>query len=121
MLTRRKGRRIEPFLPQDQYRAMALGTRDGVVKQPSQMLGTACDGVRPKNHDVRKFAVLGALDRHGEMTVLLPKANTRTVAHGVPDELGDLHGGEARLPLRSAQTVHAAECLCNRRVSSQRL
>ena len=70
--------------------------------------------MRPKHDDIRKLAIPGALDRHDKMTVLLPEAQTRTVAHGFPHELGYLRGGEGRLPQRAAQTVHAVEDLSDR-------
>ena len=83
------------------------------------MLGAACGRVRPKHNYVRKLAVLGALDRHGKMATVLPEAQTRTVAHGIPDELGDLRGGEGRLPVRPTQAVHTADGLRDGGVSSQ--
>jgi len=55
----------------------------------------------PKDDNVWKFAVLSALDCHGEMTWLPPESQARTVARGFPNELGDLHGGEGHLPMRS--------------------
>ena len=84
------------------------------------MLRAACGGVRPKHNDVRKLAVLGALDRHDEMAALLPETQTRTVAHELPHERGDLRSGESRLPMRAPQAIHAAEGLRDWGVSGQR-
>jgi len=96
-----------------------LRAGDAVVEQPAQMLRPTCGGVRPKHDDVRKLAILGALDCHDKMTALLPEAQTRTIAHGLPHERSDLRGGEGRLPMRAAQTVHAADGLRDRRVCGQ--
>ena len=99
---------------------MVLCARDAVVEQPAQMLRAACGRMWPKHDDVRKLAVLGALNRHDKMTALLPETQTRTVAHGILHELFDLRGGEGRLPVRPAQAVDAAENLRDRRVCGQR-
>ena len=74
----------------------------------------------PKHNDVWKFAILGALDCHRKMAALLPEAQTRTVANGLPHKLRHLRGSKSRLPLCAAQTVHSAECLRDRCLSGQR-
>lgn len=99
---------VEPSLTENDHCAMALGACDPVVKKPTQVLRAACSGVRPKHDDVRKFSVLGPLDRHGEMAALLLQAETRMIAHGFPHKLSDLRIVESCLPMRRAQTVHAA-------------
>src|SRR6266481_6455433 len=99
---------------------MVLCARDAVVEQPAQMLRAACGRMWPKHDDVLKLAVLGALNRHDKMTALLPETQTRTVAHGILHERGDLRGCEGCLPVRAAQAVHAVEGLRDWRVSGQR-
>jgi hypothetical protein len=81
---------------------MVLRACDAVVEQPAQMFGAACRRMRPKNDDVRKLAVLGALDCHSKMTALLPEAQTRTITGGLPHELGNVRGGERLLHLRGS-------------------
>ena len=82
------------------------------------MLRAACGGMRPKHDDVRKLTVLSALNRHSEVTALLPEAETRTIADGLPDEFNNLRGSESRLPLRPPQTVHTTYGLRDGSVTS---
>lgn len=99
---------------------MVLRACDAVVEKFALMFRTAGGGMRPEHDDVWKLTVLGALDRHGKVPALLSESQTRTIAHGLPHELGHLCGGEARLPLCPAQTIHAADRLRDGSVSGQR-
>jgi hypothetical protein len=90
---------------------MVLGARDCVVEQSAQMFKTSGDGMRPEYDNVRKLAVLGALDSHGEMAPVWPETQPRAVADGFMNELPDLPSGKSRLPLHPAQAVHAAKRL----------
>ena len=70
----RKRRSVQPILTQNDDGAMSLRARDAVVEQSAQMLGAACRCVRPKQYDIRKLAIFGALDRHSKVAALLPEA-----------------------------------------------
>jgi hypothetical protein len=92
-----------PSLTEDNDCAMVLGARDCVVEQSAQMFRASGDGMRPEYDNVRKLAVLGALDSHGEMAPVRPKTQPRAVADGFMNELPHLPSGKSRLPLHPAQ------------------
>lgn len=70
----------------------------------AQMLGIACSEMRPENDEILKLAVLGAMDRHGEMTPVLPD-EFRHLRSGRPPAPGEGAATGATIARRSA---HAA-------------
>jgi hypothetical protein len=81
---------------------MVPRARDAVIEQFPQMLRAASYGMRPKHEYVRKFPVLGTLDCHSEMAVLLPEAQPRPITGRLPYERGDLFSSEVNLHLHPA-------------------
>src|ERR1035438_2437114 len=84
------------------------------------MIRAAGDSMRPKHDDIRKFPVLGALDRHCKMAALLPEPESRLVANSIVNKLLHLSCRKVVLPFYSTQTIHAVHTLCNDSVSGQR-